>query len=70
MMEHNFVREVCATRLFDERATRVFVQERGDTKRTRKRRERVARFLKALACRLAPPTARVERPISAAMTLP
>jgi len=56
MMEHNFVREICATRLFDERAARALVQGRGDTARARKRRERVARFLKELAMRLASPT--------------
>jgi hypothetical protein len=65
-MENHLCREVLAARLFDERAARTLGQAwvaealegagaRAEVARARKRRECVARFLKALAFRLARP---------------
>ncbi len=72
-MENNLVHEILAARLFDERAARAlgraWVAEamenagaRADAERARKRRERMARFLKALAFRLAPPVTEATNP--------
>ncbi len=78
-MDHHFVREVFAARIFDERAAhergQAWVVEalegagaRANAERARKQRERVARFLKALAFRLAPPVARAERAVNSVAT--
>jgi hypothetical protein len=72
-MENNLVHDILAARLFDERTARALGQAwvaealenagaRADAARARKRRERVARFLKALAFRLAPPATRTTNP--------
>ncbi len=71
-MENNLCREALATRLFEERTAHALRQAwvaealegasaRANAERSRKRRERVARFLKALAFRLAPPATNAER---------
>ncbi|HEY8293430.1 MAG TPA: hypothetical protein VIG44_13120 [Thermomicrobiales bacterium] len=80
-MESNLCREALAARLFDERAARALGQAwvaevmenagaHATSGRSRKRRERVARFLKALAFRLAPPAMDTGRTRNSAATIP
>lgn len=80
-MESNLCREALAARLCDERVAHALGQAwvaealenagtRATTERSRKRRERVARFLKALAFRLAPPTRYPERATNPMTTIP
>lgn len=77
-MENNLAREVLAARLFEERSAHALGQAwvaealenagaRANAARARKRRERVARFLKALAFRLAPPATQATSPVTTIM---
>lgn len=80
-MENNWVREVLAARLFDERAAharrsngvaegREDAGVRAAAIRARARRERVARLLKALAFRLAPPARETGKSVNPVATIP
>ncbi len=80
-MSDNVFNVLLAVRLFDERAARALGQAwvaealegagaQADAERSRKRRERVARFLKALAFRLAPPAGYAERTTNSMATIP
>lgn len=80
-MENNWVREVLAARLFDERAAHVrrpngVAEGREDAGaraaaiRARTRRERVARLLKALAFHLSPPARETGKSANHLATIP
>jgi len=79
-MADNMSNEILAARLFQERSARALAYApvaemaemagaRADMERARKRRERVARFLKALAMWIAPAVGPETRHISPLSTL-